>query len=179
MEGSKASAQRLGVDGRARRRLLWLALGAVIAGCGGEPGTTTQDPASAVELPNPFTELRPHAGDVLVPPQIGFRWALSGADGSEEDPAALRSGEFSADSGADDPASSDADGAEGEDPSGEGGGGDYDAGSSSHGAEPEDGSEVDSAEGRRLRSWSRSTPIRTGTLLPSCPGSRRSGSSGS
>lgn len=76
-----------------------LALGFLAGGCGGQT-ETQEEVAPAPELPNPFSELRPRAGDVLVPPQIGFRWVLTGAEDASDDPAALRSGEFSVDSGA-------------------------------------------------------------------------------
>lgn len=66
---------------RVSRRSAWIAcaLVSLVFGCreGGDEAAPVPDAprsTSMENVPNRFVELRPRAGDVLVPPQIGFRW---------------------------------------------------------------------------------------------------------
>ena len=71
--------------------------GTSFLGCGrdGEPAESGEETA-ADSIPNFFTDLRPRSGDVLVPPQIGFRWTWAGAAADAGDhPGGLSRGEFS------------------------------------------------------------------------------------
>lgn len=94
-------------DGRATPALFAaLLLFVVFAACGrGEEDSAAAaaEEEAEVVLPNPFVDLRPKAGDVLVPPQIGFRWrwvetgaGMSADAAGTGDAAGLAHGEFSA-----------------------------------------------------------------------------------
>lgn len=85
-------------DGTVRVALvLWLVVASAwVSACGSDPPRDAADePEDPPELPNPFDHLRPRAGDVLVPPLIGFRWDWNHAGSDEPGSNGLAQGEFS------------------------------------------------------------------------------------